>query len=281
MDFREIKPFPNVAASSPISLSTDELRGSTLFAIGFEQGGTFTKAQLTNLRIKGGGKELLPEIDGDDLQTINDYQGITATSSYLFHFFGDPTARTIRGQWEGALDLSVWGDTPLEITGDIGAATNPTLQAHVALGAPKAQMGIGLDQVDAAKVRALIPTVVQPAAAVTRAAYAIGLGSEAGARIRALHFFHTNLTSVELRKQSEVLHEDLSIALNDAWQDQFGRVPQSGDYVVDRIIDSNQGEAESTLRNDGTAWPFKVLLTTSGSDTVNVWADVISAPPLL
>jgi hypothetical protein len=281
MDILKLNPFPSVAANSVAAMATDQLRGLSVHGLIFEQGGTtFTKAHLTKLRVGAGGKNFINDITGTQLQDLNDYDGFSDPTNYVMVWFGDPSARTIRGQHLGDLDLSVHAG-PLEIEATIGGATAPTLQCYAIVGAPKKDMGLGFTDYEAANVRALIRSVITESAAVSRKAVGIGLGSSAGSRIRKLGFFHSNLTRIELKKQGNVKHEDLSIALNSAIQGNFGRVPQSGLYVVDRIIDGNQSEAESTVRADGSPWNFQLLITASAGDTVYAFADVHTLPQLL
>lgn len=70
-------------------------------------------------------------------------------------------------------------------------------------------------------------------------------------------------------------------AQNEAIQKEFGRVPQSGLYVLDRVVDGNQGEADDTVRPDGSPWNLQVLLTTSAADTITAFADTHTLPQLL
>ena len=281
MDFIELPQYPNVAAGAPAALVTDDLLGRTVLGLVFEQGGTtFAKADMENIRVTVAGKDLVDTIAGDKLERVNAYNGMPDVSNFVTHWFGDPTSRTIRGQWLGALDLSVY-QSQLEIEVAIAAgAVAPTLKTWAIVGAPKESFGV-FSKAETAIARAMIRTFIQPPGAVSRTAYQIGLGSEAGARIRALHFFHANLTKVEFRKQSDIKHDDVPIAVNDYLQQQFARVPAAGHYVLDRIIDGNQGEAENTLKPDGKPWPFQVKLTTSAADNIDVFADVHTALPLI
>ena len=57
-------------------------------------------------------------------------------------------------------------------------------------------------------------------------------------------------------------------------QQYHARTPQSGLYVLDRIFDGNQGEAEETVKGDGTPWNLELNLTTSGADTITAFADL-------
>jgi hypothetical protein len=281
MDIVKLNPFPSVAANSVAAMATDQLRGRSVHGLVFVQGGTtFTKAHMTRVRVGAGGKNFVNDITGTQLQDANDYDGYSDTASHVFHWFGDPTARTIRGQHLGDLDLSMHAG-PLEIEVTIGAATAPTLQVYAIVGDPKLAMGIGFSAGEAAMVRALIRTVITESGAVSRKAVGLGLGSQSGARLRKICFFHANLTAIELKKQGVIKWEDLPDALVDAISADFGRVAQSGLYVVDRIIDGNQSEAESTVDAEGRPYNFQVLLTTSGADTVYAFADVHTHPALI
>lgn len=281
MDLIKLKQFPAVAANSRATLATDELMDRSVHALIFERGGTtFTNDHISNARVRLDGKDVLNGITGAQLVDINEYDGLVDVTNYTMHFFGDPAARTIRGQHLGDLDLSVYRK-PVEIELDIGAATAPTCQVWALCGVPKMQMGLGYTALEAAKLRALIRTVIQPAAAVSRNAYGISLGSEAGARIRKVAMFHSNLTKVELKKQSLTKWDDVSSALNSAIVQQFARTPQSGLYVLDRIMDGNQGEAESTVQGDGRPWNLSLALTTSAGDTITAFADVFTTHPQL
>ncbi|WP_375170094.1 major capsid protein P2 [Marinobacter sp.] len=282
MDLVELNPFPSVPATGVATLVTNELAGRSVHGLIFEQAGTtYDRTHIDNLKIRAGQKDLLEGITGAQLQDLNDYNGLNADASYFAHFFGDPTARTIRGQHLGDLDLDIYGNDPLQIEVKNNGATAPELKVYALVSVPKKAMGIGFDDAEAATVRALIRTVNQPAAAITRKAVEIGLGSQAGAKVRALHFFHANLTSVEFRKASDVKHDNISIALNTYVQGAFARSAQAGLYTLDRIMDGNQGEAETTLQNNGRPWPFQVMLTTSAADTVTTFADVHTAIGLI
>lgn len=282
MDLVELNPFPSVPAAGVATLVTNELAGRSVHGLIFSLSGTaYARANIESVKIRAGQKDLLEGISAAQIQSMNDYNGLNSDVSYFTHFFGDPTARTIRGQHLGDLDLDVYGNDPLQIEVKNSGATAPALKVYALVSVPKKAMGIGFDDVEAATVRALLRTVVQPAAAINRKSVEIGLGSQAGARVRQLLMFHSNLTSVEFRKASDVKHDNIDIALNSYIQGAFAREAQAGLYVLDRIMDGNQGEAETTLQNNGRPWPFQVMLTTSGADTITTFADVHTAIGLI
>lgn len=273
MDLLKLNQFPNVAANSVATLVTDELIDTSVHALILEMGGTFVKSDVSNLRIRLDGKDIVNGISGAQMQDLNDYDGLPDVTNYLAFFFGDPAARTIRGQHLGDLDCQVYRK-PIEVELSIGGATNPTAQMWALTGVPKLNMGLGFNELEAAVLRAMPRTIIQPAAAVTRKSYGVSLGSEPGARLRKVAFFHSNLTRVELKKQSLTKWDDVSAALNNAVAQQFARVPQAGLFVLDRIVDGNQGEAETTVNAEGRPWNLQLSLTTSGSDTIATFADL-------
>lgn len=283
MDLIKLPQFPSVAANATSTLVTDRLLDQSMHALVFERGGTaFTNAHVTNIRARVNGKELTPAsgFTGARIVDINEYEGLTDVTNYTIVFFGDPTARTIRGQHLGDVDFSIYR-YPLEIEVVIGGATAPTLNVYALTGVPKLAMGVGFDEKEAATLRALIRTQIQFSASVSRKSYGISLGSAPGARLRRGFFFHTNLTSVELLKQSVRKWDDVASALNNAVQQQYARTPQSGLYVLDRVMDANQGEAETTVRSDGTPWTLELNLSASAADTVEAIADVHTTLPQL
>lgn len=281
MDLETLNQFPSVPATGIASLVTNELIDRSVHAIILELGGTtFTRAHISNVRVRLGGKDIVNGITAVQLQSLNDYDVLGSETAYVALFFGDPTARTIRGQHLGDLDLSIYRQ-PLEIEVTIAGATAPTLQAYAWHSVPKMLMGVGFDEADAAQVRSLIRTVIQPSAAVTRKSFELSLGGSPGARLRRAAFFHTNLTKVEYKKGSFTKHDDVSIALNSFLQENYARTAQSGLYMLDRIVDGNQGEAETTVNANGQPWNQSLALTTSASDTITAFADVHIAWPLL
>lgn len=278
MDLIKLEPFPSVSASGTCTLSTSQLQDRSVHALVFEQGGTFTKAQMEDIRLRLDGKNILGGFTGQNIQDLNDYDGLPDESNYLVYFFGDPTATTFRGQHLGDLDLSIYRK-PLEVQVDIGAATSPTLQVYALASVPKMAMGVGFTEKEAAQFRTIRKSTAEPTGAVSQVPYQISYG--AGARIRKLGFFHSNLTSVNYKKGSITKFDDASSALNEAVQKQFARVPQSGLYVLDFTVDGHQGEAETTVKPNGEPWNLAMELSTSGADTIGVAADFYASWPQL
>lgn len=279
MDLIRLNPFETVAANSRAVLSTGQLRGYSIHALIFKRGGTFTAAHMTNIRARMNGKALFDTIAGDKLASHNAYRGVVDSSGYLSYFFGDPTARTIRGQHLGDLDCSYYNHD-IEIAVDIGAATNPTLEVFALVSVSKKAMDLGFSDADVATFRALVHTQVTLAAAATRQAIQIA-GGGVGSRISNIAIFHTNLTKLEYKKQSLLKWEDCSVADNAAIAAYYGRTAQSGLFVLDRTVDGNVGESETTVDSQGAAWNQQFLVNTSAADTLNCHVDCFTAMGML
>ena len=281
MDVVKVNPFTNVAASSLATAQFIPDRNLSLYAIVLVLGGTFTiDAHITLLVVKSGGKELF-RITGARLQDINGYDGMASDAAHLIIPFADPTARTARGEHIGSLDMTIYRD-PLTIEVTIGAATAPTLDAFALISPPKLQLGFGYTPDEAQLHRALIESIIQTSAAVTRKAFGIGLGSEAGALIKKIIFFHLTLTSLAVKRNGLDIFDDVDEALNDfIQQDVFARVTNAALYAWDPVVNGNQSEARTTVNPDGSAANYQILVTDSAADTITVLADVYSKLPLL
>lgn len=286
-DLVKIDPFNNVAASSlAVTKYRPPSQQSSLFGIILQLGGTaFNESHINSIRVKApGGKDLLTtSLSGARLRDLWEYEGGTWDTARAFVpiMFGDPFALTKSGRHIGNFDHSVYqGDMTIEV--DIGAATAPTLSAVALVDPPKALMGLGYEAGEILRHRALIETVLTPSAAVTNQAQQIGIGSAAGALLRRVAFFHANMTAIRVKKEGLIVFEDVSAALNNyIGENIFARLPQSGLFVYDRIVDGSQRESGTTVQRDGRVFNWQFELTTSGADTIRAWSDVFIALPQL
>jgi len=281
-----VNPFNNVGASSLAQTTYKPVsRQSSLFGFVLTLGGTtFTEAHINHVRVKApGGKDLIPPISGARLRDMFEYEGGSwpAGQDHVPILFGDPFALTKAGRHLGNFDHSVYpGDMLVEV--DIGAATAPTLEAHALVDPPKAQMGLGYTAGEVLLHRALRETVLTPNAAVSNQSVQIGIGSSAGALLKRLHFFHTNLTALRVKKEGLEIFEEISISLNEfIQQDVFARVPQAGLYVYDRVEDGSMREAGTTLGANGQVLNWQFDITTSAGDTITTYADLLATLPQL
>lgn len=91
-----------------------------------------------------------------------------------------------------------------------------------------------------------------------------------------------NIESVEVKKNSLVIHDQtcLDVRFDQA---EYKKVPQSGLYVVDFIIDNNHDAHVQTIRNtkDGQifdSFEFNAMLKDAGGATVSAIVEVLDTP---
>lgn len=275
---RRLEPFANVGANQRAILQSSLVLGNTLEQIVLTLGGTtFTKSHLGVMRAKVNQKTIWELSTGNDLNAIQLYNGHPAAAAYLSLMFSEPRARDRVGQMMGALDLSAGASTfTLEV--DIGAATSPTLTAHAILSPPQSKEG-GAGNAVSPLMRALLLTTIPISAAVTDAAYEVNIPR--GSLLKRLYIMHANLTGFRVKRDGVDIWESVTPALANFVEDEYGHDPQSGMYVYDPILDDNMSAAIPTVRPDGRLATHQFLFTTSGSDTLRVYADVYTPLSLI
>jgi len=263
----KLPPFENVVASSTAVLPRLP-RGNMYAGIVFELGGTFTQAQMSNIRINVNGKTVV-NVEGADLDLMNTYDRLKDTATFLTYWFGDPTVQDPVLSQLGCLDTSR-GVEELGIEVDIGAAISPTLKAF-GLVLPPSPKGDRFANV----FKSLLKTVQAPAAA-GQFNMPVALGSRAGGFVRRVHFHHANVTSLAVKRDGVNLMDDLTIAEIAYMNEQRWRTAQSGLVVYDPISQQYPESLVPTLRGDGNAANFEWLVTVSAADTVQMYTELLA-----
>lgn len=242
-------PFFNVGANSVATLSLPV--GMTYERIIFVLGGTtFTKAHITDIKVKINGKVIV-QTTGTLLNSMNTYRGLVTDATHLALDFSEIFARDEVGQSLGAIGTAE-GVTTFTIEMTIGGATAPTLESYSVLSGPK-KIGV------VSKVLSYSATF----GSAGKFPFSLPYGANGGSIIKRVHFFHTNMTALEVKKNGLVIHDTVD-AINKYIQTENGNVPASGDYVADFIVDHNQSGMLLTADARSMEWN----LTLSASDTV-------------
>lgn len=263
--FQKLPPFQNVAQNSTAVLPAIPM-GMTYEAIFFKLGGTLTKALSTGIRVWLGGKKIV-ELTATQLDTINKYYQLPNDNAYLPLWFADIMANNPADYLAGAIDTSIRYSN-FNIEWDIGAAATPTLEAYAYLSQPQASQ-------DKTKgmIRALVKATHSPASAA-EFDLPVPLGGS-GALVRGVHYFHTNMTKLQVLKDNfPLIQEGLTATLQFA-QGMY-RTAQSGLISWDPIYKNDVRDTVPTLREDGTRAAFAHKVTVSGSDTVISVADILT-----
>lgn len=258
MPIIKLPPFQNVSPSVTAVLPAIP-QGWTYENILFKLGGTaFTKALISSIRLWLGGKKIW-EITGAHLDDINEYFRLTSNAAYLAMHFANPRALSLADRMIGAIDTSL-GYSNFSIEVDIGAATAPTLEAYAKVSAPIPKAS-GFQNM----FRTLIKSAL-PIPAATEASVPMPLGSQQGAFIRALHFFHTSITQLQFTKDNFYLIDRGLNAVLQFGQNERARTTQTGLLTADFMLEDMDALAVPTLRGDGKPAAFEVKVTTSAAD---------------
>lgn len=251
-------PFFNVVADGVASISLP--LGMTYNRIVLALGGTsFTKAMITRIVCKLNGKPFY-DITGTNLDKINKWRGIYDAAGYLTIDFTDRNAKTIGGEIAGAVATSE-GVSSFTIEVTIAGATAPTLASWSMLSPPR-------------PFGPVYSLIHHPVTFSAGGKFPITLphGSEAGHQIRRVYFFNANMTSLEVKKNGLLVAEELDTGINDFIQQEYGRVPQTGLYPYDPVINNNFKNMLQTFN----ARTMQFNVTVSAADTVDVYAEYLA-----
>jgi hypothetical protein len=227
-------PFANVAASgvASVSLPVGMSYNKIILALG---GGAFTKAMITDIKVKVNGKVIFQNT-GSRLDLQNTYRGLAASAAFLTIDFTEPRAKMMAEQYLGNINSAAGvSSVTLEVT--IAGATTPTLDSYAELG-PPAPLGILAKQI-------LFTT--SNGAAGKFPVKTIDV-SNRGAIIKRIHMAHgSNLTALEVKKNGIVIHDNVLTAVNTFWQGEYKKVAQVNLYSWDPTADDNYANSLKTL----------------------------------
>lgn len=252
---QKLLPFSNVAANSTASVEISP--GMTFNRIVLVLGGTsFAKSDIDRIKAKLNGK-IFFDCTGAYLDKINKYRGLTADANHLTIDFIEPFAKTLGGMYAGAIGTAK-GVNSFTLEVEIGSATAPTLEAFAQVSAP---MPLG-------PIAALVH---HPANFGAGGKFPIVLphGPEAGLLLERVHFFNTNMTQLEVKKNNLVIWEDVPSSVLTFMATEYGQVPQSGLYVYDPVMDRNlKGVVNTANAND-----LRFNVSISAADTIDCYAE--------
>lgn len=223
-------PFANVAANNTATAIITP--GRTLEVIRFKLGGTFTKAQMTLIRVKVNAKTVI-EVSGDQLDKINIYKGKAASANYLDLDLADFKLNNEFDRHIGAWDTSQ-GIANISVEVTIGAATSPTLtMILIESAAQKTASG------EIAPFAGLMSKIL-------RYPYNISAGGKLaipfpfaaqGSIIKRAHFFHGgNMSGLVVKQDGITIAEHVRLE-NEYDQLAAGYTPQTNVYTQDFTLD--------------------------------------------
>jgi len=207
-------------------------------------GGSFTKNHIKRIKFKVNGKVII-DASGNEIQKINAYRGANTTApDYLDIAFTDYFLNNELDRAVGAFDTSQ-GVAHISTEVSIEGANSPILTPILMESALQKQSN-GAPARFAGLMTKILP---YPYSQSTGGLLPIQLPVAAmGAVIKRIHIFHTgNLKATTLKVNSVVAHE-CTRAENEHEQKSKGRVPQSGVYTLDFVVDGNVMRALDTTQ---------------------------------
>lgn len=265
---QKLPPFENVVASQTAILPRLP-RGNMYDAIIFALGGGNTQANMSAIRIILNGKTIW-NITGTHLDTINNYDRLQDTATYLCVPFSDFDSNGQVQSQLGALDTSR-GVEELGIEVDLGAGVAPTLRAAALMSRPSPK-----GDRFANMFKSMLKSVQAPAAAA-QYNHIVPVGSKGGGLIRRVHFFHANITQLQVKRDSVNLMDDLVIADINYMNELRHRDSQAGLVSFDPMSGTHAEDMVPTLRSDGKDAAFEFLPTVSGADTVTSYTELLAS----
>lgn len=258
---RDGLPFANVVATG---VATNNITpGRTLEKVTLKLGGTFTKAMITNLKIKANGKVII-DTTGTIMDKLNAFRSVIAQdASYLDIFFADFSMLDEFDRMVSAFDTSVGiQNITSEVT--ITGATSPTLAMKlVESGMQKDATG------NAAKFAPLLRKYLSypfNIASGGRLAFNLPFGGQNGAIITRVHVQNTGgfMTGAVVKQDGLVIMENIKLE-NEYQLKQLGKTPQAGIYTLDFVSDGNIRKALDTRDSRSLEWLFDFSAADSGT----------------
>ena len=251
-------PFSNVAASgvASVSLPVGMSYNRIILALG---GGAFTKAMITDVKVRVNGKVVLQNT-GTRLDLINTFRKRGVSASYLVIDFTEPDAKDMSEQYLGNINTAQ-GVSSITVEVTIAGATTPTLDSYSELGAP-APLGVIAKQL----------LFTNSFGGAGKFGFKIIDVANRGAIVKRVHFNHTGaLTALEVKKNGIVIFDNVPTAVNTFYQLDYNKVAQTNLYTFDPCLDNNYSNAIRT--QDMVSLEFN--LTTSGADTVTACVEAL------
>lgn len=251
-------PFSNVAASgvASVSLPVGMSYNRIILQLG---GGAFTKAMITDIKVKLNGKVIFQNT-GSRLDLINTYRKRAVSANFLVIDFTEPDAKDMAEEFISAINTAS-GVSSLTMEVTISGATTPTLDSYAEVG-PPAPLGIIGKQI-------LFTTSFTGSG---KFPFKLIDVANRGAIVKRVHFAHGgNVTALEVKKNGVVIHDNIPTVVNTFNQLDYNKVAQTNLYTYDPCMDNNYSNAIKT--QDMTSLEFN--LTTSATDTVTAVLEVL------
>ena len=235
-------------------------------------------ADIEYVRIRLGGN-LIWDVTGSELDTINQWSGLVNSATYLPIHFGDRMAITPEGQRFGEIDTKNFSYSGFSLDIKLDGTQTAKIQDVIAVvdDRNKPKDGNGIDT--GPMIRAMMRADHTFGGAGT-VDIDVPLGSDVGNIIRAIHHFDSGsiLTDFGLRKDRSEIQELRPIAEQEFYQAEVLRSNQANHYAFDPAPNGVQVNGIDTRRYEngkpvGRA-SMRIINKVSGSGSIGYVSDL-------
>jgi len=254
--------YPNQPAFTNVALNTRStlqvpIYPASLAKVVLDFGaGAFSAANIPEVNVKIGSRYIVGAIPAAVLQSVNQYNGGTNDATKLEINFFDRAAADPKWKEMGAIDLPSLNDNVFVEVVNTATAGTPTLNALVFYSARQLQDKAKPN--DQAIVKIKYETL--PATGSTKVTWTPKYN---GAKIKRVHFrtpTNGNIQKVEVKRNSTLVHDNLTAAQNSYHLSTLGKIPQANFYHLDFVADGIMQNYLDTA--DAQALEFNVYLNT-------------------
>ena len=256
-------PFTNVAASNTATATITP--GRTLETLRLKLGGTFTKAQITLLRLKVNAKTVI-EVSGDQLDKINAYRGKVASLNFLDLDLADFSLNNEFDRHVGSWDT---GQGIANITAEVVLAAGPVSPTLIPILIESAnQKSATGEYAPYAGMMTKILRYPFNISAGGKLSIPFPMGPVSGSIIKRAHFFHNGqMLGITIKQDGIAVHESV-MAENQYNAIALGRVPQTNVYTVDFVADGAVNKSLYTRDARSLEWIPEFAAADSGTVVV-------------
>ena len=250
--------------------------GVTYQKIYLQLGTNILTTLMTNIVLRINNKEFQRWATGADLVTgLNAFKGNLVNTSYVVFDFTERLARDEIGLSLGTIAATnEAGVQEMTLEFDLGTYTVVAASIITAWA--------DVDVPSANRIVQRVQYAQKVIAAAAQEQIFVPFGAN-GYLLKRLIFRHTNLSSVRIRRDGTDIYEDLPVAFANQRNQDFGRVPQAGYFVLDLMPDTLQSNAFSTGQlidgkgQSSLVQNLDIRLQTSAADTITYYAEAYSS----
>ncbi len=268
-----LPPFLNVGPGLVASLPNLP-QGYVYDGIALQLGGGLTKGDIEQIHVRLGGILIWEFAQGSDLDAINQYYKRAPAATVLPCWFATPLVGADQAtMYTGAIDTMSHHFSAFQMT--------VTLAAGAPAGSPITAFGVVRSAPQPKGVESLIRAFLLSEQSVQAAQqYTLDFpkGSAGGALLCAIHVFNTEVTQIQLLRDSQELVEKGNVAIVQYFQNEETRNTQAGLVSYDAMERNDIVDAVPTLNAKGKPANFQFKVTFGAADNIRLYSELILNP---